>query len=72
MSNLEDETFKIIGKNIKKFRKEANLTQEKMAELLQFNEKYIGHVERLERYISLRKLIKIAELLNKSIIEFFK
>ena len=62
--DFEFETYVKIGKNIKKYRLERNLSQEKLAEFLGVNSKFIGHVERVERYISLRKLIHLSFVLN--------
>ncbi len=53
-----------IGKNIKKYRLAKGLSQEKLSELLDANPKFIGHVERFERCISLKKLIQISEILD--------
>ena len=64
MSSIQDETYKTIGKNLKKYRLKANLSQEKLSEILNVNSKFIGHVERFERYISLKKLIEITEYFN--------
>ena len=64
MSSLEEETYRIIAKNVKKLRLGANLSQEKLSAILEVNPKFIGHVERFERYISLKKLIEIAEYFN--------
>ena len=52
-SNLQEETYKLIGKNVRKYRLEANISQEKLSEILEVNSKFIGHVERFERFISL-------------------
>ena len=62
MSNFKDEIYKTIGRNVKKYRLAANISQEKLSEILDVNSKFIGHVERVERFISLKKLIEIAEL----------
>lgn len=53
-----------IGKNIRKYRLQKRLTQEKLSELISANDKFVGHVERGERVPSLKKLIKIAHLLE--------
>lgn len=71
MSRIQDETYKTIGKNVKKYRLKANLSQEKLSEILNVNSKFIGHVERFERYISLKKLIEIAEYFNVPVKNFF-
>ena len=72
MSSIQDETYKTIGKNLKKYRLKANLSQEKLSEILNVNSKFIGHVERFERYISLKKLIEIAEYFNIPVKIFFE
>ncbi len=70
--NLEKEIYTNIGSNIRKYRLEKHLSQEKLSELLDANSKFIGHVERIERYISLKKLIQLSQLLNVSIEKFFE
>lgn len=69
--DFEKEVYNILGNNIRKYRLERNITQEKLSELLEANSKYIGHVERVERYISLKKLILLAKILNVPINKFF-
>ena len=72
MSSLEEETYKIIAKNVRKLRTDANLSQEKLSAILNVNSKFIGHVERFERYISLKKLIEIAEYFKVPVEYLFK
>jgi len=60
----EDKIYISIGNNIRKYRLERGITQEKLSELLSTNSKFVGHVERFERYISLKKLIQISKILN--------
>lgn len=72
MSNLKEETYKKIGKNVKKYRLASNLSQEKLSEILDVNSKFIGHVERFERFISLKKLIEIAEFFDVPVKNFFE
>lgn len=62
--DFEKETYIKLGKNIRKYRLARNLSQEKLAELLGVNSKFIGHVERVERNISFRKLIHLAFILD--------
>ena len=71
MSNLKEETYRTIGKNVRKYRQLANISQEKLSEILDANSKFIGHVERFERFISLKKLIEIAEYFNVPVKNFF-
>ena len=72
MSNFKNETYVKIAENLRKIRTEANLSQEKLSEILDVNSKFIGHVERCERCISLKKLIEIAEYFNVSVKYFFE
>lgn len=71
MSSLKEETYRTIGKNVRKYRQLANISQEKLSEILDVNTKFIGHVERFERYISLKKLIEIAEYFKVPVKKFF-
>ena len=71
MSSIQEETYKTIGKNVRKYRQSANISQEKLSEILDVNSKFIGHVERFERYISLKKLIEIAEYFKVPVKNFF-
>ena len=72
MSSLQEQTYRTIGKNVRKYRQMANISQEKLSEILDVNSKFIGHVERFERFISLKKLIEIAEYFNVPVIKFFE
>ena len=71
MSSLKEQTYRTIGKNVRKYRQLANISQEKLSEILDVNSKFIGHVERFERYISLKKLIEIAEYFDVPVKNFF-
>jgi XRE family transcriptional regulator, regulator of sulfur utilization len=55
---------KIIGQTIRKYRKQAGLTQEKLAEKADFHPVYIGEVERGEESASVAALIRIAKALR--------
>ena len=56
--------LKIIGDNIRYYRKKAGLSQEKLAELTGLHRTYIGSVERGERNISALNIAKIAYALK--------
>ena len=71
MSSFQEETYRTIGKNVRKYRQLADISQEKLSEILDVNSKFIGHVERFERFISLKKLIEIAEYFNVPVKNFF-
>lgn len=72
MLSLQEQTYRTIGNNVRKYRQSANISQEKLSEILDANSKFIGHVERFERYISLKKLIQIAEYFNVPVKNFFE
>lgn len=71
MSSLVEHTYRTIGKNVRKYRQMSNISQEKLSEILNVNTKFIGHVERFERFISLKKLIELAEYFNVPVKSFF-
>lgn len=63
---------KIIGDAIRLYRKNANLTQEKLAEAVSLNPKYLGEIERGEKIISIEALLRIAKAVKVPILEFFR
>ena len=69
--DFEKETYIKLGKNIKKDRLAKKISQEKLSELLDANSKFIGHVERVERFISLKKLIQISKILDVPLYSIF-
>lgn len=70
--DFEEKIYSNLGNNIRKYRLQNGLSQEKLSELLDANPKFIGHVERVERFISLKKLIAISKILNIPIVKFFE
>lgn len=70
--HYENEIYQKLGSNIKKYRIQKQLSQEKLSELLDANPKFVGHVERVERYISLKKLIQLSKILDVSLEQLFK
>lgn len=62
---------KIIGRNLKFFRFQTGLCQEKFYGEYKLNPKYMACVERGEINVSVEFLNNLAELLNKEIIDFF-
>lgn len=69
--SFESDIYKKLGKNIRKYRLEKNISQEKLSELLDANSKFIGHVERVERFISLKKLIQLSNILDVPLYSLF-
>ena len=54
----------IFAENMKKYRKEAKLTQEKLAELCNTDHRYIGQIETGNRCPSLEYVERISSALN--------
>lgn len=79
MKNLEsDELFKIIGSNVKYYRKLYNLnkgkmTQENLAELVDVSTALIGNLEsdKISQGISVLTLWKISKTLEVSVEDLF-
>lgn len=58
---------KQLGNAIRRYRLKAKLTQEKLAELADLNEKYIGDVERGQENIGFDALMRVSKALRISI-----
>ena len=58
--------LKTIGKNIRKYRKEKDIRQDKLAEMADLSTNYIGMIERGEKIPSLETFLKICEALDVS------
>jgi len=61
----------IFSNNVRKFRKEQNLSQEELAWKAGVHRTYIGSVERGERNITINVMEKICKALKKKITDFF-
>ncbi|KAA6333459.1 HTH-type transcriptional regulator SinR [termite gut metagenome] len=59
--------LEIFGENVQKYRKEQQLSQEKLAEIAGVHRTYIGMIERAEKNITLRNMEKIAKALKVEI-----
>ena len=55
---------KVFGTNLKKYRTEKKLSQEKFAELCDLHRTYISDIECFRRSISLENIQKIADALG--------
>ena len=62
---------KLLGETIRQHRRNAKLTQEKLAEKADLNPKYIGEIERGMKNISVDALIRIAAATKIPIRDFF-
>jgi len=60
-----------FGKNVKKYRLEAKISQEKLGELCDLHRTYISDIERGKRSISLNNIEKIALALKIDIQNLF-
>ncbi len=72
---MTNETTKLIkiGKNISKFRKDKNLSQNELAEKLNISREHLAKIETAKRRISLKLLFQLVEVLNiteKDIFDF--
>ena len=56
--------FETFGKNLRKYRNERGISQEKFAEMSGLHRTYISDVERAQRSISLGNIQKIADALE--------
>lgn len=56
--------LKVFGSNLKKFRTDLGVSQEKFAEMCGLHRIYISDIERFQRSISLDNIQKIADALN--------
>ena len=57
--------------NVKYYRKQLNLSQEKLAELSNLNRNFIGMIERGESNITVKNLENIANALKLNIKDLF-
>lgn len=62
----------IFISNLKRYRKELHLTQEKLAELCNTETSYIGQIETRKRFPSLSFIERLASSLNISAYLLFK
>ena len=59
--------YKELGKRIRAERRKKDLTQEKLAEMANISDSFMGHIERGGRTLSIETLAKLANALNLSI-----
>ncbi|HAD82487.1 MAG: hypothetical protein A2509_10340 [Candidatus Edwardsbacteria bacterium RIFOXYD12_FULL_50_11] len=68
---MADKDLKLIGQRIKKLRKDAGFTQDKLAVKASIHEKYIGQIERGEINTTIETISRIANALNVTIADIF-
>jgi len=59
--------YKELGKRIRAERRKQDITQEKLAEMADISDSFMGHIERGGRTLSIETLAKLANALNLSI-----
>jgi len=64
--------LKVFGTNLRKYREERNISQERFAEMAGLHRTYISDVERFQRSISLGNVQKIADALGIETYLLFK
>ena len=62
---------KVFGKNIRKYRNEKGISQEKLAELSGLHRTYISDIERFQRSISLENIGRLADALEVETYKLF-
>jgi len=68
IQNVKTAIYKKLGEEIRKLRKERNLTQEKLAELTKIDPKSIVDIETGKRNPTLKTITKIAQALKAAIV----
>lgn len=61
---LDMDIIKVFGTNLRKYRNEIGISQEKFAEMCGLHRTYISDVERFQRSIALENIQKIADALK--------
>ena len=69
---MTNSTIKIIQENIKKFRINKHLTQEKLSEIAGISCDYLSEIERGKKIPSLKRFIMIAKALDIPCGKFFE
>ncbi len=61
---MEGDLQRIVGRNLRAYRQQHDLSQEALADLVGVHRAYMGGVERGERNLTLRSVERIAALLD--------
>jgi transcriptional regulator with XRE-family HTH domain len=61
-----------FGENIRSLREQKELSQERLAELAELHRTYVGAVERGERNVSLKNIVRLAKALEKEAKDLLK
>lgn len=63
--------IRVFGTNVRKYRTELGISQEKFAEMCGLHRTYISDIERFQRSISLDNIQKIADALGIDTFKLF-
>lgn len=63
--------LQFLGRNIKKYRLQNEYSQEFLAEKCNLSREYISRIESGQKYVSLKKIFMIADVLKVSINTLF-
>lgn len=63
---------KLFGENLRKLRKEANLTQEQLSEKLEISQKHLSKIETGNQFASAQLISKIANILELNPSQLFE
>lgn len=69
---LDNQILKMFGENIREIRLAKQISQEKLGQLTGLHRTYIGCIERGERNLSLKNIVKISRALNEKPDAFFR
>lgn len=69
---MEGDLQRIVGRNLRRVRRDRGLSQEDFAHLLGVHRTYMGGVERGERNLTLKSLERLAERLGVDPLELMK
>ncbi len=74
MSRRNNDVYEIVSKNIRKYRLEANLTQEELAMKANYSHQFIRRIEapNVKKTFSLDTIYCISKVLNKDFSDMFK
>ena len=61
---MEGDLQKLLGRNLRAYRRARGLSQEDFAELLEVHRTYMGGIERGERNLTLNSVERIAQKLE--------
>ena len=72
MDKEQEKFLKKFGSRVADVRKQRNITQEKLADMVDLHRTYIGFIEQGKRNPSIGNIQKIAKALKVSLPELFK